>query len=393
MTPMTENMTAPLTVRPVSTGRERRIFLSFPWRIYAGDPLWVPPMYAERKKTIDPARGVFFKRGTAELFIAWRGNRPVGTICAAEDRAYNKRMATRECIFGFFDCVDDQDVARALLRQAALWAQTRGLETLIGPFNLDMEDAYGILVEGRDRPPSALCGHTPAYYLPFFEDEGFKPLRGDNIALEVDLGTPSSSLRRTAVLAERIRKNGWMRIRTPDMKHWMDEVDIVHHLLNACTTHLPDYRPWEREAVVSLLEPFASFADPDLILFAEVGGTTVGFFPGIADMNEVLIHLNGLRHPWDAVRLLKWMRYKPRCLTIKSVLVLPEYWGSGAALLLIDEMARRARAKGYRRVDLSLTSTDNPYTPELAERMGARVYKRYRTYRKSVSEALGLHPG
>jgi GNAT superfamily N-acetyltransferase len=395
MQPMKAPMTStvPIEVRPVTSRSERRIFLSFPWRIYAGDPLWVPPLYAERKKTIDPKRGVFFRRGSAELFIAWRGGRPVGTICAADDRAYNERMATRECMFGFFECVDDAEVASALLREVALWAREHDLTSLVGPFNLDIEDAYGVLVEGRDRPPALLCGHTPAYYRAFFEDNGFSPLRGDNIALEVDLLAPSPALRRTAVLADRIRRNGWIRIRTPDMTRWMDEVDVVHHLLNTCMTHLPDYRPWEREAVVSLLEPFKSLADPDLILFAEIEGKTVGFFPGIADMNEVLIHLNGLRHPWDFARLLRWMRYKPRRLTIKSVLVLPELWGSGVALLLIDEMARRAREKGYERVDLSLTSMDNPYTPELAARMGARVYKTYRTYRKEVGEMPGPGSG
>ena len=76
--------------------------------------------------------------------------------------------------------------------------------------------------------------------------------------------------------------------------------------------------------------------------------------------------------------------YPPRCLAIKSILVLPEYWGSGVALLLIDEMASRARAKGYQWADLSLTSDDNPYTPALAARMGARIYKRYRVYGKPV---------
>ena len=134
-----------------------------------------------------------------------------------------------------------------------------------------------------------------------------------------------------------------------------------------------------------MIEPFKSIADPDLILFAEIDGKTIGWFPGIPNMNEVLIHLDGLRHPWDYLRALRWMRLKPRCLAVKSVLILPEYWGSGAALLLIDEMARRGRAKGYEWVDLSLTSEDNPYTPELARRMGARIYKRYRTYRKDLA--------
>jgi len=84
------------------------------------------------------------------------------------------------------------------------------------------------------------------------------------------------------------------------------------------------------------------------------------------------------------LRLALRMRRRPECLCIKSVLVLPEYWRRGVAVLLCDEMARRARARGYRWADLSLTSEDNPYTPALAERMGARLYKRYRVYRMSL---------
>jgi GNAT superfamily N-acetyltransferase len=382
-----------IEIRAVRTGRERRIFLTFPWRIYAEDPLWVPPLLPDRAKVIDPRRGAFFRRGEAELFIAWRAGEPVGTICAAEDGAQSRSTGVRECIFGFFEWVPDEEVAWALMRQAALWARARGIEKLRGPFNLDDEDSYGVLVEGRDRPPVVLCGHTPPYYLPFFEESGFTPLRGDNIAYEVRLDRPTEALQRTGVLAERIRRKGWLRIRTADIAHWQNEAEIVQDLLNRCLAHLPDFHAWEREAVVALLEPFRTIADPDLVLFVEADGKTIGFFPGIANMNEVMIHLNGLRHPWDLLRYLKWKSLKPRCLTIKSVLIPPEYWGSGAALLLIDEMAQRARAKGYEWVDLSLTSADNPNTPELAERMGGRIYKRYRVYGKPVADVLAVKGG
>jgi hypothetical protein len=153
-----------IEVLPVRSRRERRLFLTFPWRIYAGDPLWVPPLLSERKKTVDPARGVFFKRGEAEFFIAWRNGAPVGTMCAAEDKAYNQSMKVRECMFGFFEFVQDEAVGLALIERAARWASARGLATLGGPFNLDYEDGYGVLIEGRDRPPAMLCGHTPAHY-------------------------------------------------------------------------------------------------------------------------------------------------------------------------------------------------------------------------------------
>lgn len=374
-----------IEVAPVGTRRERRLFLTFPWRIYAGDPLWVPPLLPDRAKVIDPEQGAFFKRGAAEIFVAWRDGKPVGTISAAEDRVLNERRGIRECVFGFFECVQDYEVARAMLDRAGRWAAERGLTRLAGPFNLDYEDSYGVLVEGRDRPPAMLCGHTPPYYQGFLETYGFSPLRGDNIAFEIPLDTMSPVQERTAVMADRIRKRGWLTIRTPDLDRWEEEIDVILELLNTSTAHLPDFRPYEREAVASMLSAFRSIADPDLILYAQADGRSVGWFPGLPNMNEVLIHANGLRYPWDRLTALRHLHMKIECLTIKTVLILPEFWGSGAALLLFDEMAKRARAKGYRWADLSLTSDDNPYTPSLAKRMGACIYKRYRTYKLDLA--------
>jgi GNAT superfamily N-acetyltransferase len=374
----------PIQIRPVENRRDKRRFLTFPWKIYGDDPLWVPPLLPERRKTIDPHRGAFFQRGEAELFIAWRDGEPVGTICAGEDKVVNAESGRRDCIFGFFEYFEELGIAETLMRRVSDWGARRALDTLIGPFNLDREDGYGVLVEGRDRPPVILCGHTPAYYQRFMEHMGFEPARADNLAFAADFDDSAPDRQRLSRLAERIRRKGWVRIRTPDMKRLDEEVDTIQRLLNESLTHLPDYRPWPRSAVEALVKPLARLADPELVLFAEVDGKTVGWFPGIPDINEALIHANGLRYPWDWPKLLWHVRRKPKCVAIKSVLILPQYWGGGVALLLFDEMARRARAKGYTWADLSLTSADNPYTPNLAERLGARIYKRYRVYRKPI---------
>lgn len=373
-----------ITVRPVATAREKKVFLEFPWRIYHDDPLWVPPVLSERAAQIDPDKGAFFKRGEAAFFIAWNGAEPVGTICAGEDIATNSRRGLKECIFGFFDCIDDDDVFAKLIEQVKSWARSRSLDTLFGPFNLDYENGYGVLVEGRDRPPAVLCGHTPPYYQRLFERYGFYKARGDNLAFDIPITAGSEARARLGRLGDRMRRQGWVKIRGADLVRWRDEVDRVYELINPALQHLPDHIGWEREALQATMEPFRSFADPELILFAEVDGRPVGWFPGIPNLNEALIHANGLRKPWDYIKLWWHMRTQARCLAVKSVLVLPEYWQTGAAVLLFDEMARRAAAKGYEWADLSLTSEDNPYTPGLAERMGARIYKRYRTYRLSL---------
>jgi len=375
---------ADIEVRPVQGRRERRIFLKFPWRIYRTDPLWVPPILSERAKTLDPQRGTFFQHGTAECFIAWREGEPVGTICAGEDRTANARRSLRECVFGFFEAVDDPAVAAALLAAVEDWARGRSLDTLFGPFNLDYEDSYGVLIEGRDRPPALLCGHTPDYYQGFFENLGFEKARGDNLAFAIPIVEDTPMRRKLGRLADRLRQRGWVRVRGADFSRWQEEIDNVYGLINRALEHLPDHIGWERESLQATLAPFRTLADPELILFAEVDGKPVGWFPGIPNLNEALIHANGLQTPLDYLQLWWHMRRQPECLAIKSVLVLPEYWQTGVAVLLFDEMARRAAPKGYRWADLSLTSEDNPYTPQLAERFGARLYKKYRTYRKRL---------
>ena len=371
-----------IMVLPVRTRHEQNIFLTFPWKIYRDDPLWVPPLLPERKKAIDPKHGVFFQRGSAEFFIAWRDGKPVGTICSAEDSKANSFNPVPDCLFGFFEFINDYRVFTALLERVRQWAKERGLVNLYGPFNLDYEDGYGVLLEGRDRPPVLYCGHTPPYYRDFYEQYGFAPARGCNLAFAFDLQElDSPAIKRLQQAADRLRQKGRFHIRPASLDQWDEEIDRVFYLINIALAHLPGHIPWQREALEALFLPFKDIADPELVLFAEDGDKTVGFFPGVPNLNEVFHKVNGLRYPWDYLKLLYYLKQRPQCLTIKSVLVLPEYWGSGVSLMLFDEMARRAKAKGYRWVDLSLTSDDNPNTPVLAERMGAKIYKKYQVYR------------
>jgi len=372
-----------ITVWPVRSAREKHIFLTFPWRVYRHDPFWVPPLLPDRKKILDPQTGPFFKHGRSDCFIAWQNGQPVGTIMAAEDFEQNQARGQKNCVIGFFEAVNDMQVAYALFNQARQWAADHGLDCLYGPFNLDYEDAYGVLIEGWDQPAALLCGHNPPYYQQFFENYGFVPARGDNLAFSLSLGS-TPQINQLARMAQRAKAANRFTIRNANFAQWQDEIDVIYPMINAALAHLPDHRPWMRDELENLFRPFLQIADPDLILFIEENGKPVGFFPGVPNMNEVLIHANGLRFPWDYFGLWLHAQRKPKGLSIKSVLVYPEYWGSGAAVLLFDEMARRAQDKGYTWLDLSLTSADNPRTPALAQRFGAKIYKRYRVYRKPI---------
>lgn len=381
-------MTSQVSVRPVQSAREMEIFLKFPWQIYCHDPLWVPPLLPERRKLVDPRRSEYLGHAEAQFFIAWRGGHPVGTLSTAEDFAQNKLSGLHDCMIGFFESIPDAKVAQALFAAADNWAAGRGLTHLKGPFNFDYEDGYGVLIEGRDRPPALLCGHTPDYYQEFFELAGFTPARGDNLAFAVKIDD-TEAIRSLFRMADRVNRTRSYTIRSARLDEWEAEIDRVYHLINLALAHLPDFAPWRREALQNLFAPFREVADPELILFVEDEGKVVGFFPGIPNLNEAFIHANGLRYPWNYLSLAYWMRRPTRCLAVKSVLVLPEYWGRGVAILLFAELYKRARDKGYQWIDLSLTSDDNPRTPVLAERFGGKIYKRYRVYTRPVTGLPG----
>ena len=388
----------PIEIRPVHTHRERRQFLTFPYRVFRGDPMWVPPVLSELAARIDPQRGEWFTQGTAELYVARRDGKLVGTICCAHDRARDAHHQTQDAIFGFNHYIPDYAVAKALWDHAAEWARVRGLNALRGPFDLNYEDGYGILIQGYDRPPALFCGHTPPYYREFVERYGFEPGREQNIALEIsvaqyrNLEGPTAKLHR---VARSVRKRARVTVRSANLDDWDNEIDRVIELLNQSLRVLPHHTPWRPETLEAMARGLRRFIDPDLVLFGQVDGQVVGLLLALPNLNEALIRANGLRYPWDKLRAWWALRRRPECLCVKSLVVLPEYWGRGVDALMYYEMGQRAVAKGYRWADLSITGAENPMTPRLGANLGARIYKRWQIYRIDVQPARssGAKPG
>ncbi len=100
-----------------------------------------------------------------------------------------------------------------------------------------------MLIEGRDLPPVLLCGHAPPYYAEYVQSFGFAPVYGDGLAFKIRLHPESPALQKCARLAEHIRRQGWIKLPTPDLRSWQSEVDVVLELLNRGLAHLPGYRP------------------------------------------------------------------------------------------------------------------------------------------------------
>src|SRR5262245_32214790 len=119
---------------------DTKAFITFPWQVYAGDHLWVPPLRFERKAFLNPRKNPFFQHAQVQLFLAQRRGALVGRLAAVINTAHNAYHHERAGFFGLFECLPDATAAAALFHAAETWVQARGATFLRGPVNLSTNE-------------------------------------------------------------------------------------------------------------------------------------------------------------------------------------------------------------------------------------------------------------
>lgn len=369
-------------IHPVHSRRDLRAFVKFPWRVYRGDRNWVPPLISDRLHYLDPATGLFYKTADVALFLARRDREVLATIAAFVNHPAVERLGPIGG-FGFFETVDDFEVAKALLDAAADWLRRRRMAWMRGPTSFTETEYPGVLIAGADCPPAMLENHTPPYYKELLERYGMEKdhdlyaWRAFRWQVGEELKNIPPQLLRAAEAARRAAN---VTIRKIRLAEWDQEIARAHHLFNVTLMHLPEHVPMSAEEFRQMADPLRMFIDPDLALFAEVDGKPVGFCVALPDINRVLLRLNGRLFPFGWLMIRRYVR-QVKVVTFKLMGVLEEYRHRGIDALLYLETIRAFYEKGYEWLDGSLTSEHNPTINLLAQRLGAECYKHYRIYK------------
>ena len=373
-------------VTQVKTPRKLRQFVTFPWRIYRGDRNWVPPLISRRLAFFDRSKSPFFQEGGAALFLALRDDELVGTIAPAVNFRDNEQLGRKLGVFGFFECVEDYDVACALFDAACDWLRERGMTLMRGPYNFGNSDDPGFLIGGEDCPPVMLEAHTKPHYAAFAERYGMCKFVED-YAYRIDRRPVANDAElipeRVVRVAEYAQKRAGVTVRQARLDHWDDEIPIARRLFNTALTHLTDFVPLSEEQFRHMALELKPLLDPELVYFAEVNGEPVAFSLALPDLNRVLIHGTGGRYPWDWLRMW-WASRHIDVISFKIMVMLPEYHGRGLDAILYVNTAKAVLRRGYRWMDMSLVAEENTKVRLLVEKMGGRIFKRYRVYEMAV---------
>jgi GNAT superfamily N-acetyltransferase len=375
---------------PVTTEEQRREFARFPWRVYRDNPNWVPPIFGDRLKLLDPKGHPFWEHAEQQLFLARRGQEIVGTISAHINHRHNEVHQDKVGFFGFFEVFQDQAAAEALLATAADWLRERGMEAIRGPENPSQNEEVGLLIDSYDSPPVILMTYNPPYYLDFVEGAGFDKAQ-DLYAwiLPTDIfdkdvqRLPRKFLR----VAEQAQSRENVVIRRIDMKNFDQEVELAKVIYNKAWEQNWGFVPMTDHEIEHLGDELKFIIDPDLVYLAEVDGKPAGISLGVPDVNQALLKAGPRPNNWSfpiLVARLLWHRRHIDTFRLMIMGVIPEYRTMGIDAAFYVETARAAFRKGYDWCEMSWILETNDMMNRIIERLGGRIYKTYRIYQKPL---------
>jgi hypothetical protein len=370
-----------IEIIPVTDARGLRQFIRFPWRIYSRDPFWVPPLLFDMKKLLDRNRHPFFRHSSADFFIARRNGEPLGRIAAILNNNHNTFHAERTGFFGFFESVDDREVASALLDHVAQWAHERGMDRLRGPVSYSTNETAGLLVEGFDSAPCILMPHNPPYYSDLIECAGFSKAKDLYAWWLLTKGGLNPKIAR---VGEKVLKDPSVRVRSIDMKDFWKEVDCIKKIYNDAWSTNWGFVPMTDSEFEHLAKDLKTIVDPRIVLIAEKDGEPAAFSLALPDFNMALKKINGRLFPMGLPLLLFHARRirQTRVLALGISKKFQNWNGLGAALYY--ESFRRGVEAGYRSCEFSWTLEDNDLINRSMRLFGAEIYKRYRIFEKAV---------
>ncbi len=327
----------------------------------------------------------FFEHAEAEYFLAEREGRVVGRIAAISNRLHNETHQDRVGFFGFFECIDDQAVADALLDRAAEWCREKGHDTLRGPASFSVNDECGLLVQGFEYYPAIMTPHNPPYYATLLERAGFAKAKdllmyqgGSEVAY---VPVPDRLTRAVEVMMKR----AGVTLRPLNKKHFQAEVDRVKVLYNACWEKNWGFIPMTDAEIDHLAVQFKPVVIPDQVVFAMKDGRPVGFALALPDFNVVFRKYRSGRMLPAALDLL-WSLKRQKITRSRVLLlgVLPEFRGKGIDSALYHWIWTKSGDHKIYWAEGGWVLEDNAAMKLGLEKMNFTHYKTYRLYDRAL---------
>jgi hypothetical protein len=372
-----------LRIVAVTEPRHLTDFIRVPWLVYADDRRWIAPLMAERRLHLSK-RNPYFAHAEAAFFVAYRGDRAVGRISAQINQLHLQTQRDNTGHFGFIEAVDDTHVFRSLFEAAETWLRQRGMQRILGPFSLSINDECGLLIEGFDTPPMFLMGHGRPYYDARINELGYAKAK-DTVAYMLSASKPRPDVMQAALQ----RASARVHIRPVRLSNLKEDFEILKEIFNDAWQDNWCFIPFTTAEFEDMGRSMKYFVRPEFIQIIEVEGEPAAMIVVIPNLNDIIADLDGRLLPFGWMRLLWRLRYaKPKTARVPLMGIRKRYQRSSLGMLLVfmlvDAVWQPLLDYGIENVELSWVLEDNYPMRHIQKRLGAREYKTYRFYERSL---------
>lgn len=370
----------------VKSDRELRQFMRLPDKIYKNDKCYVPELYLSRKKIFNRTKNPFFEHSRADFFLALKDKRPTGRIAVIRNNIH-LHIAREKCgFFGFFEVIDDYEVAKALLDRAVDWIRNEGLKVLTGPENFTTNESCGLLISGFELPPVINMPYNKEYYNDFLRRYGFaKATDLSSWYIDDQVLTSPAIINIVTRTIDILGKSG-ISFRRIDFGKLEKEFDDLREIYNDANSDNWGFLPLTEKEFQDTATQFRQFVPADLVIMAEKDHRLIGFVVAIPDLNQAFIHIkSGKLFPLGFLKLL-WYRTK---ITNSRILILgvsKEYRNRGIDIVLYKKIQENLAKHGIYHGEACYVMENNVRMNSIMKKIGGVEVKKYRIYQYEAAE-------
>lgn len=373
----------------VKTPLHIREFIKFPLKLYKQESHWIMPIESDVESVFDPKKNKFFSHGECIRWILQNDSgETVGRVAAFVDqKTVNKGNDQPTGGMGFFDCINDQQVAFTLLDLCKKWLQEKGMEAMDGPINFGPRDRWwGLLVEGFDLEPNYQCNYNFPYYINFFEAYGFQVYFYQLTYGRKVMGPLSEKLVDKATLVGEDPDYKFDFFRGNDLNKLADDIRVVYNRAWAKRGEIAELSQAQARNMVKQMKPVM---DRQLVWFGYYKGEPISFFINIPELNQIFKHLNGKLNWLGKLKFLwhQWRKTNKKAFGILFGIV-PEHHGKGVDGGMIMGFRKLVQEEYLRYEDYEFgwIGDFNPKMMRVSEQVQTEVVKKHATYRKLFDE-------
>jgi len=371
-----------LKIQEVQSRRQKRQFIHLPARIHKGHSNWVPPIYMDERTYFNPRKNKSFSYADTILLLAYRNARLVGRIMGIINKRYNESHGESHARFSFLECWDDPEVATALLQAVEEWAGKKGMVKLVGPLGFSDKDPQGLLVEGFNEPIVIATNCNYPYLPAFVEKNGFGK-EVDLVVYKVDIPEQVPDIYQR--IHDRVlSRNNLVVKEFKNKKELKADIRPVLGLMNETFQDIYGYDKMTGKEMDEFAARYIPLLDPAFIKVVENDlREPVAFLIGMPDLSDGIRKSRGYILPIGIFHIMRAGK-KTKQLNLLLGGIREDHRNHGLDAVMGTRMIKSARKAGLEYVDSHVELETNKKVRAEMERMGGKVYKRYRIFQKPI---------